>query len=50
MIPKAPNHAMQPTRWPPNNLALNYENTSVATHARSRQRWLISFSLGRYAL
>jgi hypothetical protein len=27
-------------------LASLYENTSIASHARSRQRWLILFSLG----
>ena len=27
-----------------------YENTSTASHARSRQRWLILFSLGNYAM
>ena len=36
---------MQPTAGPAYCLALFYENTSRAVYARSRQRWLILFSL-----
>src|SRR6266550_5152179 len=43
---KSSNHAMQLTAGPAYCLALLYENTSIASHARLRQRWLISFSLG----
>ena len=32
-------------RWPAHCLALLYENTSIASHARCRQRWLILVSL-----
>jgi hypothetical protein len=32
-------------RWPPYRLTPLYENTFIASHARSRQRWLILFSL-----
>jgi hypothetical protein len=46
----APNHAMQPTagpRWPAYGLASHYENTFIASPARSRQRWLILFKSSR---
>ena len=38
---------MQPTAGRACCLASLYENTSIPSHARSRQRWLILFSLGR---
>jgi len=41
-----PNKSAAANRWPFQCLAPLYENTSVAIHARSRQRWLSSVSLG----
>ena len=38
---------MSANRWPAYCFALHYENTSITSHARHRQRSLISFSLGR---
>ena len=43
---KSPNQTIQPTAGRCIFLASLYENTSIASHARSRQRWLILFSLG----
>jgi hypothetical protein len=43
------NQANAANRWPLYYIALLYENTFTASHARSHQRWLISFSLDEYA-
>jgi len=39
--PKRPNQTTQPTDWPACALASLYENTLIANHAHSLQRWLI---------
>ena len=39
--PKRPNQTMQLTDWPACALGSLYENTLIANHAYSRQRWLI---------
>jgi hypothetical protein len=43
---KRPNQSL-PNRWPLRCFAQDYENTSIAIHARSHQRSLSSFSLDR---
>jgi hypothetical protein len=54
-----PNEDDAANRWPAYGLALLYENTSIASHARPRQRravcfiyagWLILFSLDGYGV
>jgi hypothetical protein len=45
-----PNHLIMRCSQPPlHYIALLYENMFTASHARSHQRWLISFSLDEYA-